>query len=102
MPCQTELEFGKQRLYLSGTSQERNSQYGTETVDLIEAIKGLWKDANLFPHMTFAPSKVYVDFTKSDHIYSEMWTGQWWHVLQVCVFNTANNLLMLTNGVRTM
>jgi len=64
--------------------------------DPMEAIKGLWKDANLSPHMTFAPSKVYVDSTKSDRVYSEMWTSQWWHVLQVCVFNAANNLLMLT------
>jgi len=51
--------------------------------DPIEAIKSLWRDPNLSPHMVFAPSKVYSDATKSDRIYSEMWTGQWWHALQV-------------------
>jgi hypothetical protein len=55
--------------------------------DPIEAIKGLWKDPNLSPHMAFTPSKVYMDSTKSEHIYSEMWTGQWWHVLQVLELN---------------
>lgn len=33
--------------------------------------------------MTFAPSKVYSDNTKSNRIYTEMWTGRWWHVQQV-------------------
>lgn len=54
----------------------------------IEAIQGLWKDPNLSPHMAFAPSKVYTDATKSDRIYAEMWTAQWWHVLQVTVAYT--------------
>ena len=61
--------------------------------DPIEAIKGLWQDPNLSPHMAFAPSKVYTDATKSDRIYSEMWTGQWWHVLQVVIHVDADNNL---------
>ena len=65
--------------------------------DPIEAIKGLWKDPNLSPHMAFTPSKVFTDSTKSNHSYSEMWTGQWWHVLQVFVINAANNVLLTTN-----
>lgn len=69
--------------------------------DPIEAIKGLWQDPNLSPHMVFAPSKVYTDATKLDRIYSEMWTGQWWHVLQVFVSADANNLMKL-NDLRAM
>jgi len=51
--------------------------------DPVEAIKGLWKDPNHSPQMTFALSKIYTDASKSDRIYSEMWTGQWWHALRV-------------------
>jgi hypothetical protein len=66
--------------------RERSDESETFTIwhrDPVEAIKGLWKDPNLSPHMSFSPSKVYSDATKSDRIYSEMWTGQWWHALQV-------------------
>ncbi len=71
--------------------------------DPIEAIKDLWKDPNLSPHMAFAPSKVFTDSTKSNCSYSEMWTGQWWHVLQVFVINAANMVLLTTNhGFRAM
>lgn len=49
----------------------------------LEAIKTLWKDPELSPQMTFGPTKVYTDTSRSDRIYNEMWTGQWWNILQV-------------------
>ncbi|KAF5316434.1 hypothetical protein D9619_006912 [Psilocybe cf. subviscida] len=48
----------------------------------VEAIKSLWADPNNQEHLVFAPKKVYSDETKENRIYNEMWTGQWWHVLQ--------------------
>lgn len=51
--------------------------------DPIEAIKTLWRDPDLSPQMSFRPKKIYSNSTKKNRIYNEMWTGQWWHVLQV-------------------
>jgi hypothetical protein len=51
--------------------------------DPVEAIRSLWKDPDLSPQMTYAPKKVYSDASRTNRVYTEMWTGQWWHVLQV-------------------
>lgn len=51
--------------------------------DPIEAIKSLWADPGLADDFTYAPQKVYSDDSKEKRIYNEMWTGKWWHVLQV-------------------
>ncbi|KAF8155895.1 hypothetical protein B0H34DRAFT_513386 [Crassisporium funariophilum] len=50
--------------------------------DPIEAIKSLWRDTDLSPTMKFAPERIYSDATRNNRIYSEMWTTQWWHVIQ--------------------
>ncbi|CAA7267865.1 unnamed protein product [Cyclocybe aegerita] len=50
--------------------------------DPIKAIKSLWKNPEISPKMAFAPTRVYSDSKQENHIYSEMWTGQWWHILQ--------------------
>ena len=60
-----------------------NDEFTVRFRDPVEAIKSLWGDPDLSPHMVYAPSKVYADKEQNNHIYTEMWTGQWWHVLQV-------------------
>jgi hypothetical protein len=54
--------------------------------DPIAAIKSLWKDVGLSPEMVYAGSKVFSDETQRNQIFSEMWTGKWWHVLQVSLY----------------
>ncbi|KAH6906990.1 hypothetical protein BKA70DRAFT_1105175 [Coprinopsis sp. MPI-PUGE-AT-0042] len=51
--------------------------------DPIEAIRTLWRDPKLQRHLVYSPKKVYSDSTKTNRIFSEMWTGQWWHMVQV-------------------
>lgn len=51
--------------------------------DPVEAIKSLWRDAELSPAMVFGPGKFYEDKTKKNRIFSEMWYCKWWHVCQV-------------------
>lgn len=51
--------------------------------DPVEAIKGLWRDKYLSPKMVFSPAKIYSNRKKESRIFSEMWTGKWWHALQV-------------------
>ena len=49
----------------------------------LEAIKTLWKDPYLSPQMQFKPQKIFSNSDRDARIYNEMWTGQWWHILQV-------------------
>lgn len=49
----------------------------------LEAIKNLWKDSENAEDLVYAPKKIFSDETMSKRIYNEMWTGQWWHALQV-------------------
>jgi Plavaka transposase len=62
--------------------------------DVIEAIRCLWGDPALSESMVYIPKKVYSDVSRSNRVYSEMWTGSWWHVIQVCnhSFSTLNSL----------
>ncbi|KAH9994364.1 hypothetical protein BJV74DRAFT_877671 [Russula compacta] len=50
--------------------------------NVVDAIKCLWGDPALSKHMVYAPKKIFSDATKVNRIYSEMWTGSWWHVIQ--------------------
>lgn len=54
--------------------------------DPVEAIRSLWIDPELSPFMKFSPIKVFSDSEKKNRIFSEMWTGKWWHAIQVYSF----------------
>ena len=54
--------------------------------DIISAIRALWGDPSLAQHLVYRPKKVFSDQDRKNRIYSEMWTGSWWHVVQVCLF----------------
>lgn len=51
--------------------------------DVIKAVECLWGDPALAKHMVYRPKKIFTDNTKATRIYSEMWTGVWWHAVQV-------------------
>ena len=51
--------------------------------DPIAAIKSLWRDVQLSSEMVYAGCKIFSDEAQKNRIFSEMWTGKWWHVLQV-------------------
>ena len=55
---------------------------------VIDAIKCLWGEPAFSKHMVYAPKKVFSDASRSNRIYSEMWTGSWWHVIQVSRLNS--------------
>jgi hypothetical protein len=50
-----------------------------------EAIQCLWGDPTLSKDMVYVPKKVFSDSSRENRVYSEMWTGSWWHVIQVCL-----------------
>lgn len=51
--------------------------------DPLEAIRSLWRDLGLSPHLIYRPSKIWTDKNRKCRIYNELWTGQWWHAVQV-------------------
>ncbi|PPQ75356.1 hypothetical protein CVT26_015158 [Gymnopilus dilepis] len=63
-------------------NDDPNEKYTIRFRDPIEAIKSLWKDPELSPHMFFRPAKVYTNKDREIRIFSEMHTSKWWHVCQ--------------------
>jgi hypothetical protein len=51
--------------------------------DIIQSIASLWGDPAFAKHLVYAPSKIFTNSNKANRIYSEMWTGKWWHGIQV-------------------
>ena len=52
----------------------------------IAAIKSLWSYVQLSPEMVYAGCNFFSDVTQKDRIFSEMWKGKRWHVLQVRLY----------------
>ena len=50
----------------------------------LDAIKSLLGDAALAKDIVYQPHKVFTNANRDDRIYNEVWTGQWWHAVQVC------------------
>ncbi|KAH9484401.1 hypothetical protein JR316_0003882 [Psilocybe cubensis] len=49
----------------------------------VEAVKSLWKDPQLSKSMVYQPAKVFSgNVEDKNRIFSEMWTGKWWHAIQ--------------------
>ena len=53
--------------------------------NILEIIRCLWGDPALSQYMVYRPSKIFSDQRRNNRIYSEMWTGSWWHAVQVCL-----------------
>jgi hypothetical protein len=49
----------------------------------LEAIKALLGNPAHAQDIVYKPSKIFKDSTLSTRIYNEMWTGRWWHAVQV-------------------
>ncbi|PPQ83755.1 hypothetical protein CVT25_000227, partial [Psilocybe cyanescens] len=51
--------------------------------DPIAAIQSLWKDPHISMGMVYAPAKIFSgEKSGRNCMFSEMWTGKWWHILQ--------------------
>jgi hypothetical protein len=59
--------------------------------NVLEAIQSLWGDPALAAHLIYRPTKIFSDENKKTRIFTELWTGQWWHIIQV---NPYNNILL--------
>ncbi|KAG1720069.1 uncharacterized protein EDB91DRAFT_1065030 [Suillus paluster] len=53
--------------------------------DPLEAIQTLLGNPAHAQDIVYKPSKIFTDASHSTCIYNEMWTGHWWHAVQVSV-----------------
>ena len=51
--------------------------------DPVCAIQSLWGNPVLSKHLVYCPMRVYMSEERNIGIYNEMWTGNWWHLVQV-------------------
>jgi len=54
--------------------------------DPLEAIKTLLGNPAHAKDIIYRPKKIFADSGKGTRIYNEMWTGKWWHAIQVSVY----------------
>ncbi|EPS97086.1 hypothetical protein FOMPIDRAFT_1129215, partial [Fomitopsis schrenkii] len=50
--------------------------------DVIEAIRALLGNPAHADRIVYRPSKLFSSSARDNRIYTEMWTGKWWHALQ--------------------
>ena len=60
----------------------------TENVELwrrdpVECIKELFSNPAFKDNMQYKPRKVYMDKSRTERVYGEMWEGHWWWKMQV-------------------
>jgi hypothetical protein len=66
--------------------------------DIMQSIQALYGDPQLAEHLVFAPERHYTSHERTDRIYNEMHTGDWWWAVQVCEQNY-NHLKVASNIV---
>jgi hypothetical protein len=64
--------------------------------DIIESIRSLWGDSAHAKNLVYAPRKVFTDNSKTNRVFSEMWTAKWWNTIQV-TFLTLKNCFCISN-----
>ena len=52
--------------------------------DILECIRSLYGDPQFAQDLTFAPERHYTSYERTCRLYNEMFTGDWWWVVQVC------------------
>ena len=68
--------------------------------NIIQSIASLWGDPEHAKHLVYAPRKIFTDSHKTNHIFSEMWTGKWWHAIQVSNISIYMNVQIMIHTYR--
>ena len=51
--------------------------------DVLECIRAIYGDPEFARDLIFAPERHYVDHERTQQVYNEMHTGDWWWLIQV-------------------
>lgn len=55
--------------------------------DIIKALKALLGNPAHADKIVWRPSRVFTHRGSKNRIYTEMWTGSWWHAVQVSILH---------------
>jgi hypothetical protein len=66
----------------------QNVQIGNESLefhfrDVLDCIRAIYGDPEFVQDLVFAPERHYVDRERTQRVYSDMYTGDWWWSVQV-------------------
>ena len=78
---------------------------GNETLqfhfrDVLHCIRAIYGDPEFAQDLVFAPERHYVDHERTQRVYDEMYTGDWWWSVQVRNPIFFVSLFVLRNGAR--
>ena len=60
-----------------------DEEYAVRYRDILEAIQALLGNPAHMKHIVYRPKRVFTDQSRTNRIYTEMWTGLWWNTVQV-------------------
>jgi len=68
----------------------------TETVELwrrnpVDCIKELFANPAFKEKISYKPRKAFTDESQTERMYGEMWEGEWWWTMQVCLYRSPKN-----------
>lgn len=56
--------------------------------DILDAIQALWGKPELADHIVYKPKQMFSDAEKENRLYTEMWTAEWWWLVQVSLLTS--------------
>lgn len=57
--------------------------YQLHSRDVLDCIRAIFGDPEFARDLVFAPKRCYMDHERTQRVYSEMYTGDWWWSVQV-------------------
>lgn len=61
-----------------------DTRYDVFFRDVVKCVEALFGDSEFARYLVFVPEKHYGDEEKTDRLYHDMHTGDWWWDTQVC------------------
>jgi hypothetical protein len=55
--------------------------------DVLQCIRSLYGNPQFAQDLAFAPEQHYTSHERTCHLYNEMFTGDWWWAVQVCILH---------------
>jgi hypothetical protein len=74
-------EWHSKKLAFEDRPEDEYTIYYRNPIDAMRSLLGSPAHAK---DIVYRPKKIFRDKEKSVRIYNEMWTGKWWHAIQVC------------------
>jgi hypothetical protein len=83
-------EWHSKKLAFEDRPEDEYTIYYRNPIDAMRSLLGNPAHAK---DIVYRPKKIFRDKEKSVRIYNEMWTGKWWHAIQVCFLPPCQALL---------